>query len=388
MRRYLILIAVISLTPGMRGEEPAKAAALTAKEIADGWVLLFDGETTFGWTIDGEAQVKDGNLVLGGKKETTAAVLVPAGELYWEYAWPSGAQGKFVVEPPKGVEHWTQRIPFNGAGPAEKDTWNATAVAFEQSKDGSVTSETKVDLVASTAPQTKMNVTRIKSQAPFFPAVGTFTVLAGNKLVLRNIRFKPSGLQPLFNGKDLAGWKQFNEDPKRAKSKFTVTKEGWLNVTNGPGDLQTEKQFDDFILQLECISNGKNLNSGVFFRCLPGQYQNGYEAQIQNGYKNNDRTKPTDFGTGAIYRRQPARKVVSNDHEWFTMTVLARGNRIVTWVNGYQVTDFTDKRPPDDNPRNGTKTGKGAISIQGHDPTTNLSFRNVRIADLARPEKK
>ena len=56
--------------------------------------------------------------------------------------------------------------------------------------------------------------------------------------------------------------------------------------------------------------NGKALNSGIFFRCIPGQYQNGYEAQIQNGFKDDDRTKPVDFGTGAIYRRVPARKVV------------------------------------------------------------------------------
>ncbi|HEV3144559.1 MAG TPA: DUF1080 domain-containing protein, partial [Gemmataceae bacterium] len=86
--------------------------------------------------------------------------------------------------------------------------------------------------------------------------------------------------------------------------------------------------------------------------------------------------------TGAIYRRQPARKVVSSDHEWFTMTIAAHGNHLATWVNGYQVTDFTDTREPNENARNGSKTGKGAISLQGHDPTTNLDFRNIRIVEL------
>jgi hypothetical protein len=192
--------------------------------------------------------------------------------------------------------------------------------------------------------------------------------------------FEPILLEPLFSGVDLKGWKQYHGDDKRAKSKFTVTPEGWLNVKDGPGDLQTEQQFDDFLLQFECISNGKQLNSGIFFRCLPGQYQNGYEAQIHNGFVDNDRTKPKDYGTGAIYRRQKARKVVPNDFEWFSMTLIARGNHMATWVNGYQVTDFADTRPANDNPRNGSKTGKGPISIQGHDPTTNLSFRNIRIA--------
>ena len=125
---------------------------------------------------------------------------------------------------------------------------------------------------------------------------------------------------------------------------------------------------------------GKGLNSGIFFRCIPGQYQNGYEAQIQNAFKDDDRTKPLDFGTGAIYRRVAARKVVSNDNEWFTMTVVANGKHIATWVNGYQTVDWTDDRRPNDNPRKGYRAAKGPLSIQGHDPTTDLLFRNIRIA--------
>ena len=148
----------------------------------------------------------------------------------------------------------------------------------------------------------------------------------------------------LFTGKNLDGWKVNAADPKRMASKFEVTKDGELSVKNGPGDLVTEKEFDNFVLQFECKTHGKGLNSGIFFRCIPGQYQNGYEAQIQNAFKDDDRTKPVDFGTGAIYRRIPARKVVSNDNEWFTMTVVADGKHIATWVNGYQTVDWTDDR--------------------------------------------
>jgi hypothetical protein len=135
-------------------------------------------------------------------------------------------------------------------------------------------------------------------------------------------------------------------------------------------------------VQLECISNGKHLNSGLFFRCLPDQYQQGYEAQIRNEWTGDDRTKPVDFGTGAIYRRQAARKVVSTDGEWFTLTVAAHGKHLATWVNGYQVASWTDDRKDAENGRNGAKTSKGAISIQGHDPTTDLSFRNLRLQAL------
>ncbi len=158
-------------------------------------------------------------------------------------------------------------------------------------------------------------------------------------------------------------------------------------VKNGPGDLVSEKEFDNFVLQFECKTLGKALNSGIFFRCIPGQYQNGYEAQIQNAFKDDDRTKPLDFGTGAIYRRVPARKVVSNDNEWFTMTVVADGKHIATWVNGYQTVDWTDDRKENDNPRQGYRAAKGPLSIQGHDPTTDLLFRNIRVAELGGEKK-
>jgi hypothetical protein len=52
-----------------------------------------------------------------------------------------------------------------------------------------------------------------------------------------------------------------------------------------------------------------------------------------------------DYGTGGIYNRQPARKVVSSDKERFTMTVAAGGKHLAVWVNGYQTADFTDPRP-------------------------------------------
>jgi hypothetical protein len=230
---------------------------------------------------------------------------------------------------------------------------------------------------------------------------GGHIALAGTGVIFRNIKLKPLGLKSIFNGKDLAGWK---EHPGK-KSEFSV-KEGAIHVKNGPGDLQTEGQFDNFILQLECISNGKHLNSGVFFRCLPGQYQQGYEAQVHNGFgeepkeytledydrqthkllgTRKEKYKALDYGTGAIYRRQPARMQMSKDNEWFGMTVVAEGRHLAVWVNGVMVTDWTDNRPENENARQGAKLGKGAISLQGHDPTTDLSFRNFRIAELGKP---
>lgn len=195
------------------------------------------------------------------------------------------------------------------------------------------------------------------------------------------VLFKPADAKPLFNGKDLTGWSVF-QDEKRNKSKWEVTKAGELHLTNGPGDLQTAGKYADFVLQLEVKTNGKALNSGVFFRCIDKEYQNGYEMQIQNGFKDDDRTKPSDGGTGAIYRRQVARKIVANDGEWFHMTLIAHGPTFATFVNGYPVANWTDDRPKDANPRKGLRLEAGHLSLQGHDPTTDILFRNIRIAEF------
>jgi hypothetical protein len=196
----------------------------------------------------------------------------------------------------------------------------------------------------------------------------------------RNLRLKPAGLQPLLNGRDLDGW---NKD-RAEKCQFQLTDKGELHLSNGPGQIETVRDYANFVLQLECKVNGSGLNSGVFLRTLHQGRWAGYESQIQNGFKDGDRAKPKDFGTGAIYRRQPARRVVPDDNKWFTKTIVADGPHFAVWVNGYQVSDWTDKRPAKESGREGLRLGGGAIAIQGHDATTDFLFRKISAVELPR----
>ena len=70
---------------------------------------------------------------------------------------------------------------------------------------------------------------------------------------IKSIKLLPEKLTPLFNGKDLSGWHEYKGPD--AKSKFSVTPEGTLHIENGKGDLQTDKQWSDFLLQIECRTN-------------------------------------------------------------------------------------------------------------------------------------
>ena len=126
----------------------------------------------------------------------------------------------------------------------------------------------------------------------------------------------------------------------------------------------------------------KGINSGVFFRCIPESHMDGYECQILNtpSERNYDSFIGTD--TGGIFRRQVGRNVGPKDGVWNYLTIAARGPHIATWVNGIQVTDWTDTRKEDPNPRNGKRLTPGTFQLQGHDPYTRILFRNFRVAEL------
>jgi len=59
---------------------------------------------------------------------------------------------------------------------------------------------------------------------------------------------------------------------------------------------------------------------------------------------------------------------------------------MAVWVNGTQVSDWTDPRAINESPRQGCRLEAGVITLQGHDPTTDLSFRNLRIAEYPKRE--
>lgn len=192
---------------------------------------------------------------------------------------------------------------------------------------------------------------------------------------------KPVLSQKLFNGKDLGNWK--THDVIDAG----VNENGELTVKNGNGSLESALRYGDFNLSLDVYVNGEGLNSGVFFRCIPGEKMNGYECQVHFGFLDGDRTKPQDCGTGGIFRRVNARKVIGNDKEWVNVYINAVGNHFAVWVNGEQVSDWTDTRKPDPNPRRGLRLDAGTIQLQGHDATSDFKFRNIAIEEIPVREK-
>src|SRR5262249_51238938 len=151
-----------------------------------------------------------------------------------------------------------------------------------------------------------------------------------------------------------------------------------LNTQGGPGEIQTEAQWSDFVLQLDVRTNSKHSDGGISFRSIPGERERGYLVKIRNQWLGEDRGKAVEYGTGGLLKLQAARKVIPNDTEWFTQSIVAHGNHVSVWVNGVQVTEFTDTRPVGEDARKACRLDKGAIGLQGTAATTDISFRGLR----------
>jgi len=406
MTRVVPLVFVVALAVSwLPAQEPKPGPApsrLTKQQLAQGWISLFDGETLFGWQPVGGSKwnVFKGILAPEGDKAATIATTMPFDNYVLAVEYQTRNDD---VELLLNAEVEGDKLSA-AAGPKLQPTGAGVGTVTATVRHGKVgqvyTMITDPLGIGGSASATASKAVD-NAAGPQPGLIG----IRGTGVVIRAVRLHPLDAKPLFNGRNLDGWKVF---PGK-KGEFAVGEGGTLTVKNGPGDLATEKEFSDFVLQLECRTNGKHLNSGIFFRALPGEYQKGYEAQIHNGWQDKAKTVEVDafdpmtrepkgkekidtlamdFGTGAIYRRIPARKQAAVDDEWFHMTVIAQGRRIATWVNGVQVVDWVDPRPEKDNPREGCRLGKGVISIQAHDPTTDLLFKNLRVADLAKKDAK
>lgn len=226
MRHFLYAtLLVLAARPAWAADEP-KPNALTGKEIADGWVLLFDGETTFGLKVEGEVKVADGALVLGGEKASSVQAACAFGdfELKLDYRFEEGKQrGQLRLD--RASNGTVHDLPVLTAG---LPVWHHGIIRVEGRNESA-------DFKGGLDGKAKFGK---KFAAPLGRTTVALQVPAEDKLSVRNLKLRPLGTASLFNGKDLIGWKK----PSDGKAKFVVTRDGWLNVLSGPGDLQTEGQ--------------------------------------------------------------------------------------------------------------------------------------------------
>ena len=194
----------------------------------------------------------------------------------------------------------------------------------------------------------------------------------------------------LFNGKDLTGF------TKRGGAATYAVEDGAIVGRSVPNTsntfLATDKEFDDFILELDFKIDDTDFNSGVQIRShsLPEHQRGrvfGYQVEID----------PTDRAyTGGIYfeggsperkggwlqdlsQNEAARKAFKPG-EWNHLKVVADGRNIKTWLNGVPAADFTDN-----DERAFIPSGFIALQVHGvggDTETKEVRWKNIKLTDL------
>jgi hypothetical protein len=197
--------------------------------------------------------------------------------------------------------------------------------------------------------------------------------------------------RPLFNGKDLTGWKHVGDGSMSVE-------DGMIRGHGGMGLLYwTGEKFGNCVIRVVFKMRDKNSNSGVFIRIpiipfeawMPVNY--GYEVQIDN---QPELSKEDDYHyTGVLYSlTKPLAKTGKPGPEWNTMEITLDGKRTVVMLNGVKVTDFKEGDPVpekkfDFEPFRGSRPEVGYIGLQNHGENDVVYFKEVAVKPLIKKTK-
>lgn len=192
------------------------------------------------------------------------------------------------------------------------------------------------------------------------------------------------GFVPLFNGKDLAGWKAVNTAP----STWSFDDEGHLVCSGRPiGEIRTERMYQNFILEIEWRHLVPKGNAGIFVWAdditAKGQpFHRGIEVQVlENAYGQSKghtthgdifpihgATMTPENGRGGS-RAFPVEERSKPSPEWNHYRIECRDGAVSLAVNGKVVT-----RGRDCSPR------KGYLCVESEGGV--VHYRNARIREL------
>ena len=178
-------------------------------------------------------------------------------------------------------------------------------------------------------------------------------------------------LEPLFNGKDLSGFKVPSPNPWwKVVDGVLVGESDGVSADQKKGNvLYTEKSYGDFALEAD-VRFPNDIDSGFIYSSKP-------EMQVQIGVS---RSLKVDM-TGSIYYKgkyPPEARAKGVDkllklNGWNTMRMEVKGKVTKVWLNGTHVLTFDC---PDE--------AKAApVGLQIHPGVKmKVEFRNVRIGEL------
>jgi hypothetical protein len=220
----------------------------------------------------------------------------------------------------------------------------------------------------------------------------------------------PAKFVPIFNGKDLSGWKIPAGDNGHWKVVDGVIDYDAMSEAKDDKSLYTEKSYRDFVLRLEWrIKETPYINPNVPIIKPDGTHKKGVDGkEIRMSLPDSDSgifVRGTSkaqvniwcwpIGSGEVYGYRmdekmpasvrasvtPSRLADKDIGEWNQFEITVRGTRLTVVLNGVRVIDNADLPGlPDSGPialqHHGSKKGDAWTS-----PPALVQFRNITIAE-------
>lgn len=430
MKKLFSLLAASALVAGMATSCQAPNT-LSAAEEAEGWQLLFDGETLNGWRdFNGKEltngwTVVDGCIQASGEGGDASGYIVTDKqyanfELMWDWKLTKGGNSGMlyhVLEGPRfkvpyvtgpeyqliDVEGWEEinnakleewqkigvdyamhlpdqsKMKINPVG-----QWNTSKIVFDNGHvEHWLNGEKILEFEAWTEDWFAKKASGKWGDATEYGLAHEGLICLqdhGDPASFRNIKIKELPKKAgekvsLFNGKDLTGWELFGS------MRLSVDEEGNLVTQNGEdlkyGYLGTREYYKDFDLTVE-FKQESNGNAGLFFHSF---VHGGYKSNVVNGWQCEVAPKNCDtggiyesYGRGWLVQIPDEKETILKEGEWNTLRLRVEGDKVETWLNGQEMIKINDELI-------GSKTGR--IMLQIHDGNNIIvKWKNFNLTTL------
>ncbi len=394
---------------------------LTSEEIEQGWELLFDGKSLDQWRLynsegTGSWGVEDGCLTADGTGSDSTGYIISKkeyGSFDLKFDWkiaPEGNSGvmyhvvesdrfstPYVTGPeyqliddtgwPGKLEEWqktgadyamylpdTSKKKLNEPG-----KWNSSRIVFDNGHaEYWLNGEKITEFKAWTPEWFALKNSGKWAGAPEYGLATTGHLSLqdhGSRVWFRNMKIRElpareTGPVSLFNGTDLTGWTQYGTEKWYVEDSLLICESG---PDKGYGYLATDMYYKDFDLSVDFrqVSDG---NSGVFFRSvIDGTRISGWQVEVApEGHDTGGIYE--SYGRGWLVQIPDEKESILLPGEWNRMRIKVVGPDVTVWLNGTEMTQFSD-------PAIGRANGR--IALQIHDGGgIKVQWKNLVIQPL------
>lgn len=185
-----------------------------------------------------------------------------------------------------------------------------------------------------------------------------------------------SGWTPLFNGRDLTGWRASETEGCFSVRDGAIVVHGGRSHLFYTGPVQNADFRDfDFVAKVKTTAGS---NSGIYFHTEyqeTGWPKKGYESQVNISH-------PDSQKSGGLYDAAKVNPAPAQDDQWYTHEIIVRGKHVIVKIDDKTVVDYTEAEDVNFPGWPGRRLSSGTFALQGHDPKSVVFFMDIKVRPL------